>query len=84
MLIPPFDHLPVMAGQGTTALELIEQTQADGPLDALIVCTGGGGLLSGCAVAAKALQPADRGLRRRAGTRRRRAAVAARAAASSR
>jgi threo-3-hydroxy-L-aspartate ammonia-lyase len=57
VLIPPFDHLPVMAGQGTTALELIEQTQADGPLDALIVCTGGGGLLSGCAVAAKALQP---------------------------
>ncbi|WP_418315381.1 pyridoxal-phosphate dependent enzyme [Piscinibacter sakaiensis] len=58
VLIPPFDHLPVMAGQGTTALELIEQTEADGPLDALIVCTGGGGLLSGCAVAAKALQPA--------------------------
>ncbi len=57
VLIPPFDHLPVMAGQGTTALELIEQTRADGPLDALIVCTGGGGLLSGCAVAAKALQP---------------------------
>ena len=57
VLIPPFDHLPVMAGQGTTALELIEQTESDGPLDALIVCTGGGGLLSGCAVAAKALQP---------------------------
>ncbi len=57
VLIPPFDHLPVMAGQGTTALELLQQTEADGPLDALIVCTGGGGLLSGCAVAAKALQP---------------------------
>lgn len=56
-LIPPFDHLPVMAGQGTTALELLQQTAADGPLDALIVCTGGGGFLSGCAVAAKALQP---------------------------
>ena len=40
-LIPPFDHLPVMAGQGTTALELIEDA---GPLDALIVCAGGGGL----------------------------------------
>lgn len=53
-LIPPFDHLPVMAGQGTTALELIEDT---GPLDALIVCAGGGGLLSGCAVAAKHLLP---------------------------
>lgn len=57
VLIPPFDHLPVMAGQGTTALELIEQTRDDGPLDALIVCTGGGGLLSGCTVAAKALLP---------------------------
>ena len=53
-LIPPFDHLPVMAGQGTVALELIEDT---GPLDALIVCAGGGGLLSGCAVAAKHLAP---------------------------
>lgn len=53
-LIPPFDHLPVMAGQGTTALELIEDA---GPLDALIVCAGGGGLLSGCAVAARHLLP---------------------------
>ena len=54
MLIPPFDHLPVMAGQGTAALELIEDA---GPLDSLIVCAGGGGLLSGCAVAAKHLLP---------------------------
>ncbi|MEO8808089.1 MAG: threo-3-hydroxy-L-aspartate ammonia-lyase [Burkholderiaceae bacterium] len=53
-LIPPFDHLPVMAGQGTAALELIEDT---GPLDALIVCAGGGGFLSGCTVAAKHLLP---------------------------
>jgi threo-3-hydroxy-L-aspartate ammonia-lyase len=53
-LIPPFDHLPVMAGQGTAALELIEDA---GPLDALIVCAGGGGFLSGCAVAAKHLLP---------------------------
>ncbi len=53
-LIPPFDHLPVMAGQGTTALELIEDC---GELDALIVCAGGGGLLSGCAVAARHLLP---------------------------
>ena len=53
-LIPPFDHLPVMAGQGTTALELIEDV---GALDALIVCAGGGGLLSGCTVAAKHLLP---------------------------
>ena len=54
-LIPPFDHLPVMAGQGTAALELIEDV---GALDALIVCAGGGGFLSGCAVAAKHLLPA--------------------------
>jgi threo-3-hydroxy-L-aspartate ammonia-lyase len=53
-LIPPFDHLPVMAGQGTAALELIEDA---GPLDALIVCAGGGGFLSGSAVAAKHLLP---------------------------
>ena len=53
-LIPPFDHPHVMAGQGTAALELIEET---GPLDALFVCMGGGGLLSGCALAARALSP---------------------------
>ena len=53
-LIPPFDHLDVMAGQGTTALELIEDA---GAIDTLIVCAGGGGLLSGCAVAAKHLLP---------------------------
>ena len=53
-LIPPYDHLPVMAGQGTAALELIEDA---GSLDALIVCAGGGGFLSGCAVAAKHLLP---------------------------
>ena len=53
-LIPPFDHLDVMAGQGTAALELIEDA---GALDALIVCAGGGGFLSGCTVAAKHLLP---------------------------
>jgi threonine dehydratase len=53
-LIPPFDYLPVMAGQGTAALELIEDV---GALDALIVCAGGGGFLSGCTVAAKHLLP---------------------------
>jgi threonine dehydratase len=53
-LIPPYDDLPVMAGQGTAALELIEDA---GVLDALIVCAGGGGFLSGCAVAAKHLLP---------------------------
>jgi threonine dehydratase len=53
-LIPPYDHPDVMAGQGTAALELVEEV---GPLDALLVCLGGGGLLSGCAVAATHLSP---------------------------
>ena len=56
-LIPPFDHPDVMAGQGTAAKELIEEV---GPLDVLLVCLGGGGLLSGCALAAGALSPACR------------------------
>lgn len=56
-LIPPYDHPHVMAGQGTAALELIEDTSEGGPLDLLLVCVGGGGLISGCAVAAKALAP---------------------------
>ena len=46
-----------MAGQGTAALELIE---SDGPLDVLIAPVGGGGLMAGCATAAKALLPAVR------------------------
>ena len=53
-MIPPFDHPHVMAGQGTAALELIEEA---GPLDALLVCVGGGGLIAGCAVAATHLLP---------------------------
>ena len=53
-LVPPYDHPHVMAGQGTAALELIQET---GPLDTLLVCVGGGGLISGCAVAATALSP---------------------------
>ncbi len=59
-LIPPFDHADVMAGQGTAALELVEQAATlgrGGPLDALLVCVGGGGLISGCAVAATHLLP---------------------------
>lgn len=52
--IPPYDHPHVMAGQGTAAKELFEET---GPLDVLLVCLGGGGLLSGCALAARALAP---------------------------
>ncbi|MGA0572669.1 threo-3-hydroxy-L-aspartate ammonia-lyase [Variovorax sp. VNK109] len=53
-LIPPYDHADVLSGQGTSAKELIEET---GPLDALFVCLGGGGLLSGCALATRALSP---------------------------
>ncbi|MBN4664511.1 threo-3-hydroxy-L-aspartate ammonia-lyase [Pandoraea nosoerga] len=53
-LIPPYDHPHVMAGQGTAAKELIEDA---GELDVLVVCLGGGGLLSGSAVAARALNP---------------------------
>jgi threonine dehydratase len=54
VLIPPFDHEHVIAGQGTAAKELIEDA---GKLDALLVPCGGGGLLSGCAIAAKHLSP---------------------------
>jgi len=53
-LIPPYDHPHVMAGQGTAAKELFEDA---GALDLLLVCVGGGGLVSGCAVAARALAP---------------------------
>jgi threonine dehydratase len=53
-LIPPYDHAHVMAGQGTAAIELFEDI---GPLDLLLVCLGGGGLLSGCAVVAQQLSP---------------------------
>lgn len=53
-LIPPYDHPDILAGQGTAAKELVEEV---GPLDALFVCMGGGGLLSGCALAARALSP---------------------------
>jgi threo-3-hydroxy-L-aspartate ammonia-lyase len=53
-LIPPYDHAHVMAGQGTAALELLEDVAQ---LDTLIVCLGGGGLISGCAVVAKHLNP---------------------------
>ena len=56
-LVPPFDHPMIMAGQGTAALELLGEC---GTLDALIAPVGGGGLLSGCATIAKAVQPAIR------------------------
>ena len=53
-LVPPYDYPQVMAGQGTAALELLQDV---GALDALLVCVGGGGLIAGCAVAAHALAP---------------------------
>ncbi|MFM8622913.1 MAG: threo-3-hydroxy-L-aspartate ammonia-lyase [Betaproteobacteria bacterium] len=56
-LIPPYDHAHVMAGQGTAAQELFEEV---GSLDLLLVCLGGGGLISGCAVVARELSPSCR------------------------
>ena len=53
-VIPSFDHPDVIAGQGTTAKELYEDA---GPLDLLLVCCGGAGLLSGCARATRTLAP---------------------------
>ncbi|WP_250037591.1 pyridoxal-phosphate dependent enzyme [Paractinoplanes maris] len=56
-LIPPYEHPDVIAGQGTAALELLEET---GHLDALLVPVGGGGLIAGSAIAAKGSQPGIR------------------------
>jgi threo-3-hydroxy-L-aspartate ammonia-lyase len=54
-VVPPYDDPRVIAGQGTVALELIED--ACEPVDMLLVCCGGGGLLSGCAVVTKSVEP---------------------------
>jgi threonine dehydratase len=56
-VVPPFDHVHVMAGQGTVAKELLEDA---GELDLLLTPVGGGGLLSGCAIAAQGLSPSCR------------------------
>ncbi|NEQ20940.1 MAG: threo-3-hydroxy-L-aspartate ammonia-lyase [Microcoleus sp. SIO2G3] len=53
-IIPPYDHPQIIAGQGTAAKELLEEV---GELDLLLVCCGGGGLLSGSAIASKSLLP---------------------------
>ena len=53
-LVPPFDHPWIIEGQGTTALELIEEVP---DLDAIVVQIGGGGLISGCSIVANALNP---------------------------
>lgn len=54
LLVPPYNYAPVMAGQGTLALELVEQAPG---LDAIVVPISGGGMISGVAVAAKGLNP---------------------------
>ncbi len=51
-LVPPYDHIDIVAGQGTAAMELLDELKV---LDMLLVPCGGGGLLSGCAVAARAM-----------------------------
>jgi threonine dehydratase len=56
-LVPPYDHPWTIAGQGTAALELLEEIP---DLDALVVPIGGGGLISGCSIAAHALRPSIR------------------------
>jgi threonine dehydratase len=56
-LVPPFDHPWIIEGQGTTALELFEEIP---DLDAIVVPVGGGGLISGCSIAAKHLKPGVR------------------------
>ncbi len=56
-LVPPYDHPDVIAGQGTAAKELFEEVSG---LDALFVCLGGGGLLSGSILSARALSPSTR------------------------
>lgn len=56
-IIPPYDHPDIVAGQGTVGLELIA---AFPDLDELVVCCGGGGLLSGCAIAVKSNSPSTR------------------------
>lgn len=53
-LVPPYDHPWTVIGQGTCGLELMQQVP---DLDAIVACTGGGGLLAGCAVAAKGINP---------------------------
>lgn len=56
-LVPPFDHPLIMAGQGTAALELLEEVPE---LDALVAPVSGGGLLAGCAVIAREMRPTIR------------------------
>src|SRR2546428_8953802 len=65
VLVPPYDDYAIMAGQGTAALELFQDVPS---LDALVTPVGGGGLMAGCAPAAKRPPPGPAGDRLRAGT----------------
>jgi threonine dehydratase len=56
-LVPPYDHIDIVAGQGTSAMELLEEIS---DMDMLLVPCGGGGLLSGSAIAAKGINPGCR------------------------
>jgi threonine dehydratase len=61
VIIPPFDHPHVLAGQGSVALEMVEDARAMGlVMDSLLVCTGGGGLIAGCALAVEGASPGTR------------------------
>ena len=62
VLVPPYDDLAIMAGQGTAALELFEEVPA---LDALVTPVGGGGLMAGCSTVARSLSPRHHGRWRR-------------------
>ena len=73
VLIPPYDHPDVIAGQGTAALELLDQVSAG--LDALVAPIGGGGLMAGMTIAAKGLRPEAAPLRRGTSRRGRRSPV---------
>jgi threonine dehydratase len=57
VLAPPYDHPMIMAGQGTVALELLEEVP---DLDALLICVGGGGMAAGCSTIALDLRPGIR------------------------
>ena len=59
VIVPPYDDPRIIAGQGTVALEMIEQVRElnAGPFDAVLACASGGGLIAGCALAFHELSP---------------------------
>ena len=60
VLVPSFDDPDIIAGQGTVGLEIAEQAAESGALDDVVVCTSGGGLVAGTALAVRAMSPATR------------------------